>query len=143
MKNATLAFSMILISACSSSPVKTDLEQAPRWVSHPELDFPATRYLVSVGSGKSREDAIRDARRQMAESMVSRIRSRTEVRSGSKLKENTDGRVTGDSSQEMDQNLNLDTSATLRGAEVKERVSISNFIISLKKRSFLVKMRSV
>jgi hypothetical protein len=32
--------------------------------------------------------------------------------------------------------------SVLRGAEVKERVSISNFIIIFK-RSFLVKMRSV
>ncbi len=131
MKNFWL-FLPFLLSACASAPELKSLDGSlPDWVQHPEKNYPSTRYLVAVGSGNSRDEAIRDARKQMAESFVVKVQSLTQVNSQSKLAQNTSGQVSGDANQNVSKDLSLETTTHLRGAEVKEVSSVDSQIYAL------------
>ena len=123
MKTKLIFPALLILSACASAPKASDSATSggtPAWVTHPEMNYPETRYLVSVGVGKSREDAIQDAKKQMAESFVVKVKSYTTSNSTSNLDQNTSGSVSGDSNQKVSKDVSLETNTYLRGAEVKE-----------------------
>ncbi len=135
MKKLSIAI-ILLASACASTPEMSNT--IPEWVQHPEQHYPATRYLVAVGTGSSREAAIQDAKKQMAESFVVKVQSLTKVNAQSKLSQDTAGSVSGDSSQNVSKEVNLESSTRLRSAEVKETAVVGdeNFaLIALDKLS--------
>ena len=76
-----------LLSACSSAPAIQSADQNPAWIKRPESAFPADRYLVSVGNGSSRDLAIEDAKKSMAESFVVKVQSITESKTNSTFNE--------------------------------------------------------
>jgi hypothetical protein len=117
----TLVFLLNYSLGCASAPV-APLNSLPEWVQAPEKSYPSDRYLVSVGSGTSREQAIQEAKKAMAESFVVKVQSVTESKSGSTLKQDTEGQSAGESSQDIQQKVTLHTDTWLRGAEVKESV---------------------
>ncbi len=110
----------LILSACaSSSEVKPTAGNAD-WINHPEASYPPERYLVSVGQGGSRDEAINDAKKQMAESFVVKVNSYTKVNSQSNLNQDTSGGMSGDSKQNVAKDVSLESNTYLRGAEVKE-----------------------
>lgn len=115
---------LVLLSACASTP-KPSSEEAPSratpsWVMHPELNYPDSRYLVAIGTGKSRDAAIEDAKKQLAESFVVKVKSYTSSNATSSLDQSTSGSVSGNSNQKVSKDVSLETNTYLRGAEVKE-----------------------
>ncbi len=123
MNTKLILLGLLILTACASSP-KQDLPEVkygtPAWANHPEQNYPPERYLVSVGTGASRDEAIQDARKQMAESFVVKVKSYTQVNAKSNLNQSTSGNVSGDSSQNTAKDVSLETKTYLRGAEVKE-----------------------
>jgi len=101
-----------------ASPVQTSND--PAWITNPESAYPSERYLVSVGTGGTREQAIEDAKKAMAESFVVKVNSITESKAGSTFNQNTEGAASGESNQDVQKNVTLHTETWLRGAEVKE-----------------------
>ena len=124
MKTCLWFVPVVLLCSCASSPPKADETPVPAWVSRPEQEFPAQRYLTSVGAGATREDAVRDAKRQMAESLMVKVKSSTNVSAESKLEQNTAGSVAGSSIQNVSKSVDLESVTRLRGAEVKEVVQV-------------------
>jgi hypothetical protein len=131
MKILSLISIIVLASACATVPNEKESGGAPSWVSHPEQAYPEQRFFTSVGMGGSREEAIRDARRQMAEAFLVKVQSSTQVNADSKLNESTSGSVSGASSQNVNQSLNMESEARLRGAEVKEVAQVGSDIYVL------------
>ncbi len=113
---------LLFASACASTP--DALNAVPAWVNHPDQDYPSTRYLVSVGNGASREAAIQDAKKQMAESFVVKVQSLTKINAQSTLNQDTAGSVSGDSKQNVSKDVSIETSTRLRSAEVKEVATV-------------------
>jgi hypothetical protein len=126
MKNRVLTCILVFASACATAPQQNPPLATPEWVAHPEKIYPEQRFLTSVGVGGSRDEAIRDARRQMAESFMVKIQSSTQVNSDSKLSQSTLGAVTGTSAQTVNKATTLETETRLRGAEVKEFAQVGN-----------------
>ncbi len=125
MKNSKrLTYFMIIsvfLNACASAPKKEiQTNTLPDWVNHPQTLYPDTRFLVAVGTSASRDGAIEDAKKQMAESFVVKVQSETKSSAQSSLDENTSGSVNGSAGQNVEKNLSLQTETFLRGAEVKE-----------------------
>ena len=81
--------------------------------------------------GSSREESIQDAKKQMAESFVVKVRSYTQNNSTSTLNQNTAGNVNGDSSQNVSKDVSLQTDTYLRGADVREASQVGNQYYSL------------
>ena len=137
MKTKHLALlSLMVLSACSSAPKQTAADVAvastpPAWVNHPEVTYPSERYLTSVGQGSSRDEAIRDAKKQMAESFVVKVQSYTKTNDTSTLNQNTAGSVNGDSSQNISKNVSLETNTYLRGADVSETSQVGSTYYAL------------
>ncbi|NDG84668.1 MAG: hypothetical protein EBX52_06470 [Proteobacteria bacterium] len=126
MKNCWRLLPLILLSSCASAPPKAEGPSVPAWVSHPEQAYPAQRYLSSVGIGNGRDEAIRDAKRQMAESFMVKVKSTTSLNAESKLDQNTSGSVSGAASQNVNKSVDLESVARLRGAEVKEVAQVGS-----------------
>jgi len=140
MKNLIpLVFFCAALSACSSAPKPVEPNtEVPAWVKNPQGNYPETRYLVAVGEGGSRDAAIEDAKKQLAESFVVRVRSETQSKGNSSLDQNTSGSVSGSASQSTEKNLSLQTDTFLRGAEVKDtaHVGTTNYaLVALDKLS--------
>ncbi len=127
---ALLASITFLFSACSSAP-EIKKEGIPDWVNRPETLYPQTRFLSAVGGGRNREEAIQDAKRQLAESFVVKVQSQSKITAQSSLNQNTQGMVSGDSNQNMAKEVTFETSTHLRGAEVKEVASVGNITYAL------------
>jgi hypothetical protein len=106
---------LLLLSSCSSAPV---IESQKPESSHSA--YPSDRYLVAEGEGSSRERAIEDAKKAMAESFVVKVQSITETKSNSTMNQGTDGSASGESKQDVQKSVTLRTDTYLRGAEVKE-----------------------
>jgi hypothetical protein len=128
--------SLLILSACASSPKSSAPDVAvasvpPTWVNNPEMSYPSERYLTSVGQGSSRDEAIRDAKKQMAESFVVKVKSYTKKNDTSTLNQNTSGNVNGDSSQNISKNVSLETNTYLRGADVAETVQVGSTYYAL------------
>jgi hypothetical protein len=118
MKNvSTLIF--LVFSACASVP-EPPFSGIPEWVQHPEKFYSVNRYLTAVGTGSSRDEAARDAKKQLAESFIVKVQSTTRVNSASSLNQNTSGNLSGDSKQNISKEVSLESNVFLRGAEVKE-----------------------
>src|ERR1035437_6888660 len=123
---------IILVSGCSSAPTKQSSSDGdPAWIKKPETAFPADRYLVSVGTGSNREQAIEDAKKSMAESFVVKVQSITESKANSTFNESTSGAASGESKQDTQKNISLRTDTYLRGAEVKEIYEQGNTFYAL------------
>ncbi|MBS1958230.1 MAG: LPP20 family lipoprotein [Bdellovibrionales bacterium] len=126
----SLAFTSLGLGACSSAPTRSDDSSqrvspnipasAPAWVKNPYGAYPDNRYLVAIGSGRDRNAAIDDAKKQMAESFVVKVKTQTTIKTKSRLNEETSGAVVGKTENESDRDLSLTTETFLRGAEVKE-----------------------
>ncbi len=131
--NIGLALILIInLGACASAPTTTESTNGePAWIKKPEAAYPADRYLVSVGTGSTRDLAIEDAKKAMAESFVVKVQSITESRATSTMNQNTDGAASGDSKQDTQKNVSLRTDTYLRGAEVKEVSDQGNTIYAL------------
>lgn len=134
-----LSLSLVL-GACSSAPTKSDDSNpvspnipagAPSWVKNPYGAYPDNRYLVAIGSGRDRNAAIDDAKKQMAESFIVKVKSDTKLRTKSRLSEETTGAVVGNTENETDKDLSLTTETFLRGAEVKETSDEGNEVYAL------------
>lgn len=104
---------------CSTASVELTTSQ-PEWIRTPEKSYPSDRFLVSVGSGSSREQAIDEAKKEMAESFAVKVQSVTESKTGSTFKQDTEGSASGESSQDVQKKVILQTDTSLRGAEIKE-----------------------
>ena len=127
-------FFCAILTACSSAPKTSETaatNEVPSWVKNPQGNYPETRYLVAVGEGSSRDSAIEDAKKQLAESFVVRVRSETQSKADSNLTQNTQGVTTGDSSQNAQKNLSLQTDTFLRGAEVKDTSHVGSTYYAL------------
>ncbi|NDF13711.1 hypothetical protein EB061_00070 [bacterium] len=122
MKRFFLLYVLANLSACASSPV-SQIAGLPGWVDHPEKALPPERFLVTVGSGSTREEAVRDAKKQMAEVFQTRVQSLTRVRSDSQLRQSTEGAQSGSSGQEINKETTFESNVRIRGAEVKEMAS--------------------
>jgi len=123
---------LILASGCSSVPTtQTSTDHDPSWIKKPDSDFPADRYLVSVGTGSNRDLAIEDAKKSMAESFVVKVQSITESKANSTFNQNTSGAASGESKQDTQKNVSLRTETYLRGAEVKEIYEGGNTVYAL------------
>jgi hypothetical protein len=126
-----LGFLTLVISSCaSSSDLKSD-PSIPEWVLHPEMRFPLERYLSSIGVGASREEAIRDAKKNMAETFLVKVRSATQSSSESNLSKDTSGGLKGEASESLKKELNFESVARLRGAEVKDVVTVGGDVYAL------------
>ena len=110
----------LVLSACSSVPVKPVAQALPDWANHPQTYYSETRFLSAVGTAPSRAGAIEDAQKQIAESFVVKVQSNTQTKAQSSLDENTNGSVSGKAGQNTEKNLSIQTETFLRGAEVKE-----------------------
>ncbi len=73
-----IAFVMVF-SACSSTPQPSESAALvqPEWITHPQVLYPDARYLSVVGVGKNRSEAIQDARKNLAESFLVKVKSET------------------------------------------------------------------
>lgn len=128
--HAVLLSLALLLNACSSAPeVKKD--GTPEWVNRPELLYPQTRFLSAVGGGKNREEAILDAKRQLAESFIVKVQSQSKITAQSSLNQSTQGSVSGESSQNMSKEVTFETSTHLRGAEIKEIAAVGSVTYAL------------
>jgi hypothetical protein len=123
MSKISLAL-LLILSACASAP--DTKETIPAWVNHPEQNYPSTRYLVAVGTGSSREAAIQDAKKQMAESFVVKVQSLTKVNAQSTLSQDTTGSVSSDANQNVSKDVSFETSTRLRSSEVKEVATVGD-----------------
>lgn len=121
----------LFLSACSSAPVKKEVEGGPAWINKPETSYQADRYLVSVGNGSNREQAIADAKKAMAESFIVKVQSITESKTNSTFNQDTQGGASGESKQDVQKNVTLRTETYLRGAEVKEVTEVSGTTYAL------------
>lgn len=110
-----------LLGACAGAPVVPH-SALPGWVEHPEKSYGPERFLVTVGSGGSREEAVREAKKQMAEVFQTRVQSITRVKSDSSLRQNTEGLQTGSAGQDVSRETTFESNVRLRGAEAKESV---------------------
>ncbi len=130
MKNIGLMILAVLVlSACSSAPkdVATPVSAVvPDWVNNPHAHYPEARYLSAVGAGDTRDAAIADAKKQLAESFIVKVNSETTAHGQSDLGENTDGKVAGTSNQNVSKNLSLQSDTYLRGAEIKDVAHVGN-----------------
>lgn len=116
-----ILFSVFLIAGCASAPAtRTQVENGPAWINKPESAYSADRYLVSVGQGSSRELAIQDAKKSMAESFVVKVQSVTESKTNSIFNQNSDGAASGESREDTRKDVSMRTDTYLRGVEVKE-----------------------
>ena len=118
---------------CASSPTtkSTSSDGAPAWIIKPESSYSADRYLVAVGSGSSRDAAIEDAKKSMAESFVVKVQSVTQSKANSTFNESTSGSSSGESKEDTQKNVTLNTDTYLRGAEVKEVSNQGNTVYAL------------
>ena len=124
----------LVLSACASAPKQNPVEVQstnPSWVNHPETSYPSERYLSSVGVGGSRDEAIRDAKKQMAESFVVKVKSYTQSNSTSNMNSSTSGSMGGDSSSNLSKDVSLETDTYLRGADVKEVTQVGSQVYAL------------
>jgi hypothetical protein len=131
----TFFVSLLLLSACASAPsasVKTgSADSLPLWVNQPQGSYPENRYLVAVGNGRDRNSAIDDAKKQMAESFVVKVKSELQNKSQSTLNQDTGGGASGDASEKTAKDLSLSTETSLRGAEVKQVTQVGSEFYSL------------
>jgi hypothetical protein len=104
---------------CASTP-NPDSKDLPTWVNRPDQNYTDSRYLVAVGTGNSRNQAIADARKNLAESFLVKVQSETRSNDQSTLEQSTSGSVSGKSEQKISKDITLTTDTFLRGAEVKE-----------------------
>jgi len=125
--------SLVSLSGCSSAPAvaTTNSDRDPSWIKKPDADFPADRYLVAVGNGSTRDRAIEDAKKTMAESFVVQVQSVTESKANSTFNQNTNGGASGESKQDSTKTVSLHTDTYLRGAEVKEVSDQGNTVYAL------------
>ncbi len=116
--------SFTFLSACSSAPpVQSTL---PDWVNAPKKLFPETRYLSAVGTGKNRNEAILDAKKLIAESLITQVRSERFSHTQGSLNQNSSGQTESQTQRQDQQSLSLTTDTFVRGAEVKEVFSTLN-----------------
>ncbi len=114
------------LSACASGAHRSDVSSSgggsgqPDWITHPQANYPENQYLVAVGMGKDRNEAIQDAKKNLAESFLVRVSSESVTHKNATLAEDSTGSVSGKSDQDSHKNLTLSTDTTLRGADVKE-----------------------
>jgi hypothetical protein len=127
---ASLSIGSVFVG-CASAPPVVARSSAPDWVSHPSDSYPQTRYLTSVGSGNSRNDAIEDAKKQMAESFVVKVQSETNALNQSNMASSTSGSMNGDVSHHTQNKISLNTDTYLRGAEVKEIAQVGSQFYAL------------
>jgi hypothetical protein len=127
MKNYFLLSLCIVAAACSSAPkvANNDLQvsqltSVPSWANHPQDSYPSNQYLSAVGTGITRDAAIQEAKKQLAESFVVKVQSQTNSNSDSTFSQSTSGSASGDTSTKANRSLSLETETYLRGAEVKE-----------------------
>jgi hypothetical protein len=129
-----LILALLVVSACATTQptVKTEASGSlPSWVNQPQASYPENRYLVAVGNGRDRNAAIEDAKKQMAESFVVKVKSELQSKAQSNLNQDTSGSLSGDSSENTAKNLSLSTETSLRGAEVKEVTQVGSDFYSL------------
>ncbi|MBU6153424.1 MAG: LPP20 family lipoprotein [Bdellovibrionales bacterium] len=125
MKSSPLILGLsILLSSCASAPSGSAEDSTPEWVRHPERRFSSERYLSAVGVGVDRESAIRDAKKNMAESFLVKVKSATSSESESKMSRDTGGGLQGRSDESLKKEVSFESVARLRGAEVKEVVTV-------------------
>lgn len=122
-KTGLMIFVVSILCACSSTPKAGDTPSSstvPDWVNNPAAHYPESRYLSAIGTGNTRDAAIDDAKKQLAQSFVVKVNSETTTKGQSDLGESTTGSVSGSSSQNVTKNLSLQSDTYLRGAEVKD-----------------------
>lgn len=124
----------MILSACATPPpqVKTESSNSlPSWVNQPQGSYPVNQYLVAVGNGRDRNAAINDAKKQMAESFIVKVKSEIQTKNQSSLNQNTAGSVSGESNENVTKDLSITSETSLRGAEVKEVTQVGSDFYAL------------
>jgi hypothetical protein len=115
---------LVLLSSCATPSNQESTNPMPEWVRHPSDRYSEQRFLTAVGVGASREEAIRDAKKNMAESFLVKVQSLTKSTTESKLAQDTEGSVKGESDQNVSKETRFESVTRLRGAEVKEVATV-------------------
>ncbi len=132
MKSLAVLLSLpALLCFCSTIPASNGVQGVPEWVRRPEVRYPSERFLSSVGVGRDRESAILDAKKNMAESFLVKVKSASVAASESSVSKDTDGMTKGASEDSFKKEVTFESMARLRGAEVKEVESVGAEVYAL------------
>ncbi len=132
MKSLAVLLSLpALLCFCSTTPASNGVQGVPEWVRRPEVRYPSERFLSSVGVGRDRESAILDAKKNMAESFLVKVKSASVAASESSVSKDTDGMIKGASEDSFKKEVAFESMARLRGAEVKEVESVGAEVYAL------------
>lgn len=96
--------------------------EMPTWVtSGPGQAYPLIKYLVGVGSGKTRQEAETDAKRVIAEVFRSEVKSQLQKQAQSTMEQDTAGKIEGKDVSQVNSQVSVQSDMLLRGVEIKER----------------------
>ena len=116
-----LAHGLVFFTLLSLKGFTNASADSPNWVhGDPPEKWNRTRYLTAVGSGKSLEEASAQAKKAMAEVILSEVRSQFQKDSQSSLSQNTQGKTDGEDRTSVDAQVQVNTKAEIRGAEIAE-----------------------
>ena len=116
MKNLFAVFLFALLSACATAQSKDS--DRPDWVDGKTSAYPDSKYIVAVGDGSSRDDAVQNAKNKLASSFLQKVESQTTSEKKSELTENTSGQTTGEAYRNTRSAVQISTNIQLRGAEI-------------------------
>lgn len=132
MKSLVALLSLpVLLCFCATTPASDGGQGGPEWIRHPEVRLPSERFISSVGVGRDRESAIMDAKKNMAESFLVKVKSASVATSESSLSKDTDGMSRGTNDDLFKKEVTFESMARLRGAEVKEVVAVGADVYAL------------
>ncbi|MBI4404056.1 MAG: LPP20 family lipoprotein [Deltaproteobacteria bacterium] len=95
--------------------------ERPIWVNgDTSAKYNPLRYITAVGSGNTREDAIADSKKALAETFIAEVKSVTTSVAQSSLKSSTTAKVEGEDTQDVRKDVQISTNIKLRGMEIKE-----------------------
>ena len=103
-----------------SAAAEESTKGRPAWVDgNAGAEFSEVRYLTAVGSGKNREAASLDARKQLASAFRAKVVSESSSNTEANLNESTEAKTSGKSQTASSSSANVRTEIELRGVEVK------------------------
>lgn len=116
-----MVFVLVFLAGCASAP-KAPPANAPEWTrgQYPKK-YTDTRYFVAVGSGSSSEEADSSGVKALGRVFSQKVQSQLTSKDSSQLNESTSSASSGQSTSEVQSELRIESSMTLRGAQTVER----------------------